>query len=47
MTKNENNLPIATKWTLDAVGDTNRAAVKNVFMIVCSDTGSKGSGFLM
>ncbi|MCL5876059.1 MAG: serine protease [Candidatus Dependentiae bacterium] len=41
------NLPVATQWTLDAAGEVGRSVVPNIFMIVCLDTGSKGSGFLL
>ena len=42
-----NQIPASTQWTLDAAGDTGRSAVNSVFMIVCPQTGSKGSGFLI
>lgn len=42
-----NQIPASTQWTLDAAGDTGRSAVNSVFMIVCSQTGAKGSGFLI
>lgn len=41
------NMPVSTKWILDAVGDTGRTAVNSVFMIVCPKTASKGTGFLL
>ena len=42
-----NQIPISTKWTLDAAGDTGRSSVNSVYMIVCPLTGVKGSGFLI
>lgn len=42
-----NNIPISTQWTLDAVGNVGRLAVKSVFMIYCEKTSSKGTGFLL
>lgn len=43
--------PIATQWTLDAVGDTvgpvGITAVQNVYRVVCSKSGKKGTGFLI
>lgn len=42
-----NQIPASTQWTLDAAGDTGRSAITSVFMIVCPQTGSKGSGFLI
>lgn len=43
----QENMPIATKWLLDAAGESGRAAVESVFMIICSKTQSKGTGFLL
>jgi S1-C subfamily serine protease len=40
-------MPISTQWTLDAVGEIGRSSVNSVYMIVCTATGSKGSGFLL
>ena len=42
-----NQIPASTRWTLDAAGETGRSAVNSVFMIVCPQAGSKGSGFLI
>ncbi|WP_074165413.1 trypsin-like peptidase domain-containing protein [Klebsiella aerogenes] len=42
-----NNIPTSTQWTLDATGEVGRSAVNSVYMIKCSATGSKGSGFLI
>lgn len=39
--------PVATKWLLDAVGDTGRAAVESVAMIFSPKTSQKGTGFLL
>lgn len=43
----DDQMPTSTKWTRDAVGDTGRKAVDSVYMIVCPQTGSKGTGFLL
>lgn len=43
----QENSPIATQWLLDAVGDSGKLAVTSVYMIYCSKTKSKGSGFLL
>jgi len=43
----EDSMPVATKWLLDTVGDTGRAAVQSVFMIFCPKTSQKGTGFLL
>lgn len=42
-----NQIPVTTQWTLDAAGDTGRASIPNVYMILCQSTNSKGSGFLI
>lgn len=42
-----NNIPISTKWTLDATGEIGRNAIKSVYMIVVPNMGSKGTGFLL
>lgn len=42
-----NQLPVSTQWILDAAGETGRAAVKSVLMIVCPKTSSKGTGFVL
>jgi hypothetical protein len=41
------NIPIATKWLLDAAGETGRSAINSVYMIVCKKTSLKGTGFLL
>jgi len=41
------NLPISTKWTLDATGDVGRSAIESVFMILVPKIASKGTGFLL
>jgi hypothetical protein len=40
-------MPISTKWTLDAAGETGRSAIKSVYMIVVPNIASKGTGFLL
>lgn len=47
MAEREARTPIATQWVLDAVGPDGRTAVKSVYMIVCPNTASKGSGFMV
>ena len=43
----EVSIPISTRWLLDAVGDIGRSAINSVYMIVCPETGQKGTGFLL
>lgn len=39
--------PIATQWTLDAAGTTQRSAITSVFLMVCPATEKKGTSFLL
>lgn len=43
----QESIPLATKWLLDVSGESGRAAIKSVFMIVNKKTQSKGTGFLL
>jgi hypothetical protein len=43
--ESEENIPVATKWLLDAVGPSGRNAVKYAFLIYGSKTQIKGTGF--
>ena len=43
--ESEENIPIATKWLLDAVGPSGRNAVQYVFLIYGRKTQVKGTGF--
>lgn len=43
----EVSMPISTRWLLDAVGGVGRSAINSVYMIVCPETGQKGTGFLL
>src|SRR4030042_7044740 len=45
--KMEENIPVATKWLLDAAGETGRSAIKSVYFVVCTKTSEKGTGFLL
>jgi S1-C subfamily serine protease len=45
--KEESNVPISTRWVLDAVGETGRTTINSVYMIVCPKTSKKGTGFLI
>ena len=40
-------IPISTRWLLDAVGETGRGAITTIFMIYCPATNEKGTGFLL
>lgn len=40
------NVPVATKWTLDAAGELQRVAIKSVLLLGCPSTGMKGTGFI-
>lgn len=42
-----NNVPVATKWTLDAAGPTGRVVVDSVVMLVCPKTDFKGTAFVL
>lgn len=42
-----NSTPISTRWLLDSVGETERLAVKAVYMLVCPKTKQKGTAFLL
>ena len=46
MDEKEDNLPISTKWLIDSVGETGRTLINHVFIILCSKSNSKGTGFL-
>src|SRR3989338_10781734 len=39
------SLPISTKWLLEASEEPNRKAINSVYLIYCSKTQSKGTGF--
>lgn len=41
----QENIPVATKWSLDAVGKPGRAAISSVYMIVNLKAQKKGTGF--
>ncbi len=42
-----NSIPISTQWLLDTVGEIGRSAISSVCLIVCPETGRKGTGFLI
>jgi len=42
----DNNIPISTKWLVDSVGETGRTLINHTFIIFCSKSNSKGTGFL-
>jgi len=41
------NTPVSTQWVLDAAGECARIAIDSIYMVVCSRTSSKGTGFLL
>jgi hypothetical protein len=41
------SIPTAVQWTLDAVGPTQRAAIKSVVLLYCPKTNMKGTGFVL
>jgi len=43
----EKSLPVTTKWLLDSVGETGRSTIASVYMLVCPQTQSKGTAFLL
>ena len=42
-----NSIPISTKWLLDSVGETGRAVVQALCMLICPKTQQKGTAFLI
>lgn len=47
MSQEKSQAPISTRWVLDAVGPVGKAAVRDVYLIVCPKTNQKGTGFLV
>lgn len=45
--RRSSNVPTATKWVLDAAGDTQRNSIKSVFLLVCPKSRRKGTAFLL
>ena len=45
--QNEDNIPISTRWLLDAIGATGRSVINAVYLVFCPKTNSKGTGFLI
>ncbi len=45
--KIKQSLPLSTQWTLDAVNVVGKTIIPYVFLVLCKDTGSKGTGFLL
>jgi hypothetical protein len=43
----DNQVPVSTQWVLDAVGPTQRSAIKSVYLLLCPRTGTKGTAFLI
>lgn len=41
------DIPVSTKWTLNATDTVGQAIVNSVFMIYCQKTKSKGTGFYL
>lgn len=41
------NVPVDTRWTLDAAGEVQRNAIRSVLLLVCSKTQMKGTGFII
>lgn len=41
------DIPVSTKWTLDAAGTLGRISIESVYMIVGNQNQSKGTGFLL
>jgi len=40
------NLPISTKWLLDSVEQAKKDLINDIFMVYCTKTSKKGTGFL-
>jgi S1-C subfamily serine protease len=45
--KHTDAIPTAVRWTLDAAGPTQRAAIKSVVLLYCQKTNMKGTGFFL
>jgi hypothetical protein len=43
----QENIPVATRWLLDAAGESERAAISSVYMILCPKKSSRGTGFFL
>jgi S1-C subfamily serine protease len=41
----EQSLPVATQWSMDAAGESGRAAIRSVVKIACSKAQTVGTGF--
>lgn len=41
----EQSLPVSTQWTIDASGEAGRNSIPYIYLIVCPNSGSKGTGF--
>ena len=46
-TEKPDSVPTAVKWTLDAAGPTQRAAINSVVLLYCPKTNVKGTGFIL
>ena len=43
----QENMPVATRWLLDAAGESERASISSVYIILCPKRSSQGTGFLL
>ena len=41
------NVPVATRWALDAAGEVQRNSITSVYLMICTKTQMKGTGFLL
>ena len=41
------NVPVATRWTLDTAGEIQRNSITSVYLMICPKTQSKGTGFAL
>jgi len=45
--EDNNTVPVATQWSLDATGVEGRKAIGSVLLIICPKTHGKGTGFVL
>lgn len=43
----EKNIPISTQWLLESSDSVNKKVIESVFLVYCSKTNSKGTGFVI
>ena len=46
-TEQQQKMPVATQWTLEAAGPVQKTEINAVMLLVCSQSEMKGTGFLI